>query len=100
MGYPPSASTTHTSVSQLLPTVREDSELSIESMSPQKSNPNNAGARPKTLMSRSVPSLKMSPTSGTESHPGMCLYTAMRLSIDYVTNLGGRGDLPNDDVTP
>ena len=70
MGYPPSASTTHTSVSQLLPTVREDSELSIERMTPQKSNPN-VGARPKTLMSRSVPSLKMSPTSGTESHPGM-----------------------------
>ena len=64
MGYPPSASTTHTSVSQLLPTVREDSELSIERMTPQKSNPN-VGARPKTLMSRSVPSLKM----GSESHP-------------------------------
>ena len=79
MGYPPSASTTHTSVSQLLPTVREDSELSIESMSPQKSNPNNAGARPKTLMSRSVPSLKMSPTSGTESHPGMWLFVVYSL---------------------
>ena len=76
MGY--SASTT--SCSQLLPTVKEDSELSIErvpiSSSKDSSNFKNhpAGARPKTLMSRSVPSLKMSPTS--ESHPASVSVTS------------------------
>ena len=66
------SSSTSCSVSQLLPTVREDSELSISSTTMSQSNKSavsSYGARPKTaVMSKSMSALPSKP-GVTESHP-------------------------------
>ena len=78
------SSSTSCSVSQLLPTVREDSELSLNTNSSSHnqsiSKPGSYGARPK--MSKSMSALQSSSSGArnssgpTEYHPGMSMSSA------------------------